>query len=94
MYFEVLRLIIPGWLTDLKTSFFNHNRETYNTVIRLFTDEGTPKSYANLNYFSVNTYTFTKVCTALSCPLSSAKRIVNLERRRKLVPFRPHQDNT
>jgi catalase len=47
-------------LTDRKTSFFNHNPEAYNTLIRLFTDEGTPKSYANLNYFSVNTYTFTK----------------------------------
>ncbi|EYE90054.1 heme-dependent catalase [Aspergillus ruber CBS 135680] len=45
---------------DMFWDFFNHNPEAYNTLIRLFTDEGTPKSYANLNYFSVNTYTFTK----------------------------------
>ena len=58
MYSEVLLVTILGVLTI--TSFFNHNPEAYNALIRLFTNEGTPKSYGKLNYFGVNTYTFTK----------------------------------
>lgn len=54
------------WLTT--TSFFNHNPEAYSALIRLFTNEGTPKSYSKLNYFGVNTYTFTKETPVRTIP--------------------------
>ena len=57
------------WLTI--TSFFIHNPEAYNALIRLFTNEGTPKSYGKLNYFGVNTYTFTKEKPVRTIPSSN-----------------------
>ncbi|ODM15399.1 hypothetical protein SI65_09340 [Aspergillus cristatus] len=40
--------------------FFSSHPETFNALMRNYTDEGTPKSYSRLVISSVNTYTFTK----------------------------------
>ena len=34
------------------------NPETFQTLMYIFSDEGTPKSYRTSNIFSVNTYKF------------------------------------
>ncbi|KAH8652862.1 catalase-like domain-containing protein [Ilyonectria robusta] len=40
--------------------YFNNHPEGYNALMRIFSDEGTPKSYSRMKISSVNTYTFTK----------------------------------
>ncbi|KAL4811970.1 catalase-like domain-containing protein [Aspergillus spinulosporus] len=40
--------------------YFNNHPEGYNALMRIMSDEGTPKSYSRMKISSVNTYTFTK----------------------------------
>lgn len=41
-------------------SYFNNHPEGYNALMRIFSDEGTPKSYSRMQASSVHCYTFTK----------------------------------
>ncbi|KAJ5428179.1 catalase-like domain-containing protein [Penicillium cf. griseofulvum] len=40
--------------------YFNCHPEGYNALMRIFSDEGTPKSYSRMKISSVHCYTFTK----------------------------------
>ncbi|CRG82798.1 catalase [Talaromyces islandicus] len=40
--------------------YFNNHPEGYNALMRIFSDEGTPKSYSRIQISSVHCYTFTK----------------------------------
>ncbi|KAL1885808.1 hypothetical protein Plec18167_001303 [Paecilomyces lecythidis] len=40
--------------------YFNNHPEGYNALMRIFSDEGTPKSYSRMQASSVHCYTFTK----------------------------------
>ncbi|KAF8527727.1 peroxisomal catalase [Trichophaea hybrida] len=40
--------------------FMSRNPEVFNTIMLIFSDCGTPKSYRNSNIYGVNTYKFTK----------------------------------
>ncbi|KID96328.1 Catalase-like domain, heme-dependent, partial [Metarhizium majus ARSEF 297] len=41
-------------------SFMSHNPETFNTIMKIFSDEGTPKTYRDVRIFSINAYKFIK----------------------------------
>lgn len=45
-------------------SYFNNHPEGYNALMRIFSDEGTPKSYSRMQASSVHCYTFTKKVAA------------------------------
>ncbi|KAL2814506.1 catalase-like domain-containing protein [Aspergillus cavernicola] len=41
-------------------AFFSSHPESFNSLLRIFSDQGTPQSFTRMDIFSVNTYTFTK----------------------------------
>ncbi|KAJ0416310.1 catalase-like domain-containing protein [Aspergillus carlsbadensis] len=55
----------------------------YNALMRVFSDEGTPKSYSRIKFSSVHCYTFTKKSTVWNRTLA----------RIQLVPSKPDPDN-
>ncbi|KAK8098186.1 catalase [Apiospora kogelbergensis] len=45
---------------DMFWDFFNHNAESFHTIMMLFSDRATPVSYRYADIFGINTYKFTK----------------------------------
>jgi catalase len=65
--------------------YFNNHPEGYNALMRIFSDEGTPKSYSRLQASSVHCYTFTKKVAINESPEFWKYTLVRI----KLVPDPP-----